>query len=568
MSSVEAGTTLLFSEKPTIYIYDEIDRKQVEDSDLFFLLRRNIDASYMDMPWPSAMKNVVVYTRVVGGKGDIAAASKVIGLMQRLNPDLQIDWVLANTSGAKSDAICFLSDMDMSHITVRESLETIDPSLAKTPIDMIFTGPFDGEDEYPTLAKDLKRPFTNPLGVGFREIGQRPSSVVFVNDKKNVENSREGRLSLYSELFASSSFRARDGLVMGLYQGSGVFLDRSLISAPLSGRYSCPSYIRDITDIKLREDILNALGVVSVETLPDMDKHSLNFGYAHFANSWGSFIDSVAVHERDKDVVIVLNQMMRGKLYFSAEDFSDKVFNMDRIDFLHSRRFGNIVVSDQELHYIVASSEDATRSFRVILRKSFLPQDMRCLQLASERILATGDNSSVEAFCGRCKLFFYETLKHKQGFLQQQVDVAHALGHKSLARLWGLFGRDVRMEANIGRSDEDISWGPLQSKEIFDLLHDDSLAEATYDFCQVISEKCDFETRLEAMLKRSMWHHIHPKLKDIELDVIGEEFIGKIQHFFSNEDVTSLEVETPDISTLAHLVRRSLNPFLTANADD
>ncbi len=107
------------------------------------------------------------------------------------------------------------------------------------------------------------------------------------------------------------------------------------------------------------------------------------------------------------------------------------------------------------------------------------------------------------------------------------------------------------MQENKGRRDEDISYGPSQNSEILSLLADPSLSDSTYGFCLAVTSKFDFETRLEALLKRSLWHHVHPELKEVELQLMGEAFIAKIQDYITCTDIEKLATDTPDLSPLS-----------------
>ncbi|MBS0627309.1 MAG: hypothetical protein JSS09_03755, partial [Verrucomicrobia bacterium] len=62
--------------------------------DPLFLLSRQIESQYHSLPWPPQIQNMTIFTRVAGGRGDIAAAAHVIDLLQNIQPTLKFNWLL------------------------------------------------------------------------------------------------------------------------------------------------------------------------------------------------------------------------------------------------------------------------------------------------------------------------------------------------------------------------------------------------------------------------------------------------------------------------------------------
>ncbi len=87
--------------------------------DALFILHRGIEREYLPLAWPSHMQEVLVFTEVVGGLGDIAAAAKAIAVMQRMSPNLHFDWALPITKYC-CDPLSFLQCDDPSKVRCRE----------------------------------------------------------------------------------------------------------------------------------------------------------------------------------------------------------------------------------------------------------------------------------------------------------------------------------------------------------------------------------------------------------------------------------------------------------------
>ena len=129
------------------------------------------------------------------------------------------------------------------------------------------------------------------------------------------------------------------------------------MEAPLSRAYCCPSYISLIQNTELRQDILSAMSCHDDKSLPDYDSYSFNSGYAHHPASWGKFIDCVAIHERHKHVVIVLNQC--GEFdRLSVGDFSNIIFTPERLAYLKEKGYGQVTLKGNEEAILIQQSDD------------------------------------------------------------------------------------------------------------------------------------------------------------------------------------------------------------------
>ena len=434
---------------PQALLSDAIDITLPHDisnlDEALFPLHAQIDSQYRALPWPAQMQKIVVLTQVNGGRGDIAAAAKAIALMQKLCSTLTFDWVLQGARLDQYDPISFLNCDDPSKVRIRYWLSN---PPEEVPGDLLLTGPVKLGWGMDYIESRILRKIAGPT-FGFMENaedlrkfhpGVLPDIVASVAQQPTTAN--EIYQNLHLTIFPNKSDNGRGLRPMGIQPGTGVFLDPSRIGAPLSRAYCCPSYLPQIQDVDLRKDILEAMNVFDSVSEPNYDQHSFNSGYAHHPASWGEFIDCVAVHEKNKHAVIVLNQ--RGEFaHPTTQEFQDTIFTPQRLAFLKQKGYGTVLFKGQGPETTLLQDAEIPhleRRLTVIVRPSFNPSDMRCMQLASERLLATGDNSAVESWCARCKLYLYEDVANlgcKWRFLQQQVDLAQTISPKpqQIARL-------------------------------------------------------------------------------------------------------------------------------------
>ncbi|NGX39600.1 MAG: hypothetical protein KR126chlam1_00932 [Chlamydiae bacterium] len=424
--------------------------------------------AYHSLPWPKEISKITVFTEVIGGLGDISAAAKVIKLLQRIEPSLTFNWIISSKTSYPEK---FLKIEASSNIIITK----VKPKdLQPVESDFLVVGPV-------ICSKETEEITTSPVPrFAFLEnaIGQS-----FKSDSPSHEPDK--------------------GLVMGLEEGTGVLFDKTRIEAPLSGRVSCLSYLKEIEDPSLKHDLYKLLDCDDLEEIPDEGKFSINGGYAHKISSWKKFITSVVIDEQEKDVVIVLN---RNGYYGPRKlwDIQNEIVTDSFLSLLNTLGYCSITLLQEEERSIetFCSREETGRRVSVIMRPSFSPGDMRRLQLASERLLATGDNSAAEAWASRCKLYHYEIFSPitKEKFLQQQIAVAKDI-YTPLGELLDL----------VGSNDELSS---VQMKELFSLLQDPKLHEKTLAFCQYVTENYSFAENLEGGLKRAAWNGVMPGVED------------------------------------------------------
>lgn len=527
-------------------------------------LHRALDSIYYDKPWPSEMKCITLLTEAKGNHGDVVSAAKVIKLIHKMEPSLFINWVVCKYEGEPKK---YLHGIDESKVKIIESkaylivrAEEFIKDIKKNPpkdSDFLISGPTLNVERTSTIKKFL--PCKGPR-LDFLENAQPIDGVDAVQMEivyKTVEEeSKNSKDLLYKRihklLFSSLEYNFTSSpLVMGLTNGSGILLDPDRDDVTLSLDYCCPSYLDKLEDKNLKKDIFESFNVHNDADKPDYQKYSLNFGYAHNPGSWGSFISDVAIHEAlhdGKQVIIVLNQDKLAKQFFYAEINSE---------FLEILKYKNIkVIGEGKDVFNRSSSESEFTDLVVILRKSFTPNDMKYLQLSSERIMATGDNSAAEAFQARCKLYVYEIYNDpkvgfKDRFLKQQIKIAQEI-YPPLAKF-------LDLKANPKKG---------TGGQIFDILKDPKLSEKTLEFCQRITKKYSFKKPLLGDLKRKAWHHVKSGLLDLEAELIDDEFKSKITEFLKDFNVPEQNFQIHNLPKISTRVNEEIRDHLEKTKEE
>ena len=516
-----------------------------------FYLHRCIEKQYRDLPWPSHLRNITVYTDVQGGKGDLSAAAKVINVMQSLCSELCIDWVIESTE--LEEAQLFLKCLNDPHSKVKLRISNFSEPDTDTPsADYVIVGPVQYSNSKKTTEKRINRRISGPI-FSFIE-NAMPLGEYTLFDLAQIPTEsipKEDLSSLYhkihNDLFFTEYIYCGRGIPMGLQKGTGVLLDPNRIAAPLSfSSYCCPSYLFQIQDIKLKQDILHAFGIDD-NKIPDYTTYSMNAGYAHKFESWKRFIDLVAIHEKKKNLIIVLNQKGEFTRIPTTQNFWSSVFTEEHLSFLHSLGYNKIKLkgADKDFNSICSGS----RSITVIVRSSFSPDDMKCLQLSSERLLATGDNTAAEAWASKCILYLYEVVGDKNLFLEQQVAVAN--------EIYPPLGEFIQL-TGISRS-----LFPKEMRKVTKILENDPyLPQATLDFCNHITKYYSFTPVLEGALKRTAWHTTIPHLMQMEEDTMDPEFKEAIIQFLKSESTPLHSIEIQALPEIAKRAAAMVKKFL------
>ena len=282
------------------------------------LVQRRLEQIYAELKWPSRVSKVAVFTEVVGGRGDISAAAKVIRLLQRLDPSLQFYWMV---SGSAYLVPGFLTGLDASKVRIQYGpCRTDNPFQA----DILINGPVKPNLGTKYIENRYNFKLSGPR-FNFLENASEPNSRTLVFIAHKIAKESTDFLKVFEKVqdyLIPAEPDVNDGIIMGVRPGTGIFLDDSRSHAPLSRGDCCPSYLLELEDAQLKKDLTQAV--------PDYDRHSLNMGYAHLNRSRMHFVDFVCIQEREKDVTVVLNQ--KGYLTeVSTQQFHEEVFDPRRL---------------------------------------------------------------------------------------------------------------------------------------------------------------------------------------------------------------------------------------------
>lgn len=507
-------------------------------------LQRYIEKLYVDLPWPRQMQTVIVFTEIIeDGLGDIAAAAKAISLMLRIVPtNTSFEWVTYvkaigfSSPKKKYEPLSFLTLKERARVQ-HSMFSWSFKDKKKDPADFVLVGPVVSmrKEHIETI---IGRKINGPI-YGFKEIADRYGEKFPISSYPSFRS--------YSAIFPINYEPDTPRLTgtcqsMGIIPGRGVFLDEGRVQAVRSRGYCCPTYLHKIQDTSLLKDILESMQIYDDKSVPNFDKYSFNSGYARWLDSHKRFIYAVAMHERAKHVVIVLNECK------TMDAFFDHIFTLEAMAVLQQNGYGSITVKslDREKVFLLGEDSPGHRDLTVIIRPGFSPQDMRSLQLSSERLLATGDNTAVESWCALCILFLYECPSHKQGFRKQQIDLAKKIA-PSLARL---------LELPLPSYSANVSIKDLETA----VCHPD-LAQDTLRFCTYISERCSFAPIFEAAIKRTAWRFLNPDLIEVEAEALGTELPRDLMNYMKDRRT----VQSLTLHNLPHLknrIRKSTEEYL------
>ncbi len=514
--------------------------------------QHSLESLYADLPWPKNVKNIAVVTEVADGSGDVSSAAKVVDAVRKLSSDLNITWRVCSQ---QFDPKTFLSSSDLSKIHIITDLSEEKPN---EPADLLITGPVNtvrslkemkilyrgeirgprfnfiefGHVRFTTFSKlvwrqqsDIRGELTWPLSVASQMIFGRP-----------VEKTNSVYQTIHANFFVASHDLPGEGVVMGLRNKTGVLIDEKRAHAFLSRKSCCPNYLQNIGDDQLKRDVLQSLGVANGEGLPNYDQVCLSFGYARRSATWKRFISLIAIQEQEKDVVIVLNQTaLFDSCQYTTDGFCRKIFTPDFLSFLEKYGFGQVRVKGVEEEPIVMPTGNTPdlRTLDFVIRPNFTPGDVMAFQLASDRLLCTGDNTPLESWAARCSLYLYECQsREKELFLKQQVEAAKPK-HP-------IFARYLQLTSKRGDFTE------AEMNEVIALLRDPQLPQQTLAFCKEVVIIHSFKNVLVGALKRAAWHHLLPNLLSAEAEAIDLNFKEKVitclQSFYWYEYYTQQEL--------------------------
>lgn len=346
--------------------------------------------------------NVLVWTHVQGGLGDIASASKMINLLVDYSVTFDIYWVLDACPDKIKMAKSMLSEK--AHSIVKGLRSWYEEPFEPT-IHLVIQTPCLCHWNMSYLGNKLGLNLALAKTIAIAEAGTKPSP---------------------------------NYLSLGLDPDcDGVLLEDAFQIASLQNLQDC------------------TLSDVLVEP---SESASLNFGYAHHALSRLNFVDCVVAHDTNSPLIqIVLNQ--KGEFECEEEtSFAETLLSCQKrrdllkanaikevqiIASLHSAIIFNLE-GDADKPLDADNSTAKKRTLRIILRHSFAYNDMRVLQTLADRLLVTGNNSAFQAWSynTRCQLYLYEDVANAGvtwRFLLQQIDSAKICS-PVVAQLLQLFG--------------------------------------------------------------------------------------------------------------------------------
>lgn len=279
---------------------------------------------------------------------------------------------------------------------------------------------------------------------------------------------------------------------------SGVFLDPLRVSAPLSGEYSCPSYLLDLKSEELRCFLLSAFIDPNNSGQGNPRPLSINFGNSPLGQRWSEFLSRVLHDETEKHVAVVCNDPQLIKRSFPSHSLSLLENELEESGYSYL----NIVSVSQERTCVkerrILSSDPSGRSFTVILTD--LPEgssDIRNLQLASDRILVSSALDAADARASECKILEYED--PEQEWAQQYAS----------------FYRNIDRAGDLQR--QGIPGEPL------------GVSAST----RVVLEK-DIVFNLNAVIQQAMWKFKKRDLFAVESQALGDDMRRALEGYIGS----------------------------------
>ncbi|ETR80351.1 hypothetical protein X556_0318 [Chlamydia pneumoniae B21] len=226
--------------------------------------------------------------------------------------------------------------------------------------------------------------------------------------KKKRWNKLES-FSTYCSLFMSvkNHYKLNLGIQNSL---SGWLLDPYRVCAPLSSPYSCPSYLLDLQNKELRRSLLSTFLDPKNPTSETFRSVSINFGNSSFGQRWPEFLSRVLHDEKEKHVAVVCNdaKILEEGLFPEALSLLEENLRESGYSYLNILSVSPEGVSKVQERQILRRDLQG-RSFTVMITDLPLgSEDIRSLQLASDRILVSSSLDAADACASGCKVLVYE----------------------------------------------------------------------------------------------------------------------------------------------------------------
>lgn len=518
-------------------------------------LAQVFNSAYSDLPWPSNFENIVVYTEIVGGYGDVASAGKIIACLRAVDQKVKIKWIIKGR--IRDDPWKFIPG---AHDRLWIEF-THDPSskVEFTTVDLIVCGPTNITRKAKQWSMILGIEITCPI-IKFLEIAYSYEVIsvyaaetrlarwpeVYVYERSTTEGSifpqhsrkrltpeelsperiahhEKKKKEYIAELYEEwpDLLLKQDGLVMGIKPGTGVLRHENYMESSFS----------DVITKYLTEDISG---------------FSVNCGYAHRMASKLKFIDCVTFSADAERILIILNQ--EGELEkYDFSGFVRRICTEARMNKLQAEGYGRLLISGRKHQH--TQKFDGSKTLIIVVRKWYPHEDFLVFQGASERILATGDNSPIEAWASLVttgKLFLYEDVANagcKSKFLQQQVALATQI-YPPYGQLLAMFGGERTKYAECLNKE----WSNEHWSEVREILSASDLSSHVRTFCRTILEEYRFETLWLNLVKRQVYLQRYPELHALELQIGGTDFIPDLVAGVENQTLGALVID-PSLTT-------------------
>ncbi|MBS3904163.1 MAG: hypothetical protein KGZ39_02425 [Simkania sp.] len=496
---------------------------------------QHIEQLYLELDrFPIRVQRVYVYTIIQGGLGDFAAAAKIINEIFRKHPKLQFVWGYNNTYLLEKNQLqftppppffsYFLHEQSRSNVTIIDlDKESPPPDLLSTHL--LICGPVQCSINTAHLCAKLAINLQGPRW-DFCENSIEKTSHLENIKNSCLDNPTWSLHTRYSYLFPSHSSIKNTVRSMGLTPGTGILIDESRKQASL--HIDRLSSLQNLQNPILKNKIYTTLHCEDTDSYPDSDQYSIYFGYAHYIESWQNFI-ICAAREKQRSLLLLLNQHgiqatteKTEEIYckYPVRFFNDIILGNELKRFLHTHGYQTIRVIDITTDTIAETTLGSGRELTILLYEYLDPDDIKCLQLAADGYLCTGDHSAGEAISaagGKTPLYIYEPWAHKNRFYKEQLRIARECS--------------LQLEAFLTICTDHTSDLTERMTKILPFLEDPLLAEATHRFCTCIRTNYSFNSIALGSIARALWHFQHKYLIEAEISSLTKESKQKLLKF-------------------------------------
>ncbi|ANH78254.1 hypothetical protein Cs308_0083 [Candidatus Chlamydia sanziniae] len=509
-----------------VYEVNLLKDQQLSDLSVFFApIRLGVLGAYAVTPKPN-IGAIYVTCRISIGSEDITTAIRIANLLHVHYP--------------QADIVIYFKASETPLSFYDHVLSQIMPSIRYVDLDLIYDGTTSTNTLVPDLIvniqsknqgyhkSELNKIFALSHNVPCIDIGEAGLMNLYRDDdvylNALVAASLEGHTALYRFLTYGMG-DLTPSISLGFSQGTGILIDAERAEAPLSEGHCCPSYLVDIKHVNLRKLLLAAFIDYEKKDPTVLRSVSINYGDSYGLSLRRLFIDIVMLDETEKDVVVVCNHKVETGIRMTEHD--QTVFNERKCLLMANRGYSHLNVihcCDQsiEVKERVVLNETKGRAYTLILTSTLDGSDVRNLQLASDRMLATGDNSAFESMAAGCKLFVYETLEHKHCWQEEQAIFAS------------------RISSDLERFFDTIAHENKKLIRLLPQLKNPNLHKACRTFCETAVACKDFSYVLDTAVRQAIWTSRHPELIVMEQKALGEPCLDSITQYIDSYENKTL----------------------------